>query len=328
VLTILTLPILGVPNQNREQLIRIARTAKRFVTQGIFNERIPAGHPAVMRSLEHGFKLNGLPVIFNPWFTKKLTTHIHVAAGLGVLRQAIYLKNKGYCKHLSCGPNIGVAGSEFSELLGNAAIDQVVSHCDWAMQVWERQQPLIKRKKLSYWYAGVDHEFWRPPAEVTRSYALIFDKRLRGDPPDRTELYERFIKSLGIEVRKIERTSVKKYTHEQYRKLLHGALFMVGFTAYPESQGIAWVEAWAADVPTFIQERTLCSYDGQILHEQATSCPMISESTGVLFSSFNEFKRVTKDFLLGQLSFKPREWTLQNLTDEISARNFFNQIVA
>jgi hypothetical protein len=318
-ITILTLPIPDGPNYFVYKLWLLVRFFK-YLLRGKLPP-IYSGHFSVTRSLVEGAKKRGLQVNYNPKKKADVADIVHVIGGIKPLSQMIIWKRKGYIKFLSCGPNIAVRSIEYNSILASKEIDLLVNHSKWACDLWAYDYPeLINR--TCCWAAGVDTNFWQPFGEKKSKNILIFDKRRKEDDPFRINEYVQYLKDLGWEVNILTRSANTRYTLSHFRSLLQNTILMIGFTVGSESQGIAWTEAWAANVPTFILQQEENEYQG--LKYNCSTAPFLTQSTGIFFNNFEDFRQKFSQWELGQFSFSPRQWVLNNMSDEICAENLYN----
>ncbi|TWW09968.1 hypothetical protein E3A20_09070 [Planctomyces bekefii] len=131
------------------------------------------------------------------------------------------------------------------------------------------------------------------------------------------EPYVALMQTLGLEVK------VMKYggfTHDQYLTNLNDSILMIGFVT-DESQGLAWAEAWSSDVPTFIWRNNSNVYQNR--KYSCSTAPYLSNETGLYFDTIIDFEIAMNDFLSGKYLFTPREWVLENMSDEVCAKQLF-----
>lgn len=296
--------------------IKIFLLDKKFSSYG--------GHHAVTRSVVEGIANARLPANYNPCLPSRLAERVHVLSGVQALRQMIRWKKRGWIKQLTCGPNVVVRASDFNSVLASPEIDAVFNHADWACQFWAIDHPKL-RDRCICWGAGVDAEFWKPKESATRDHILVFDKRRKDQDPRRVNPYVAHLQNMGWKVDILTRCGRIGYTLERFRGLLHRAALMVGFTVGSESQGIAWAEAWAADVPTLILQQKKNTYQG--LKFCCNTAPYLTQSTGAFFYDFNDFKCQFELWRNGKHVFSPREWVLAHMSDEVCARDLYGKLM-
>ncbi|XGB39809.1 MAG: hypothetical protein LVT47_02640 [Cyanobacteria bacterium LVE1205-1] len=321
-ITILTLPVPDGPGGLQQQLWLTGRHLN-YWRRGHSPPRY-SGHYAVTRSITEGLARTKLPVNYNPLRTDEVAERVHVLASVQALRQMVRWKQKGIIRQLTCGPNIAVRSSDCNSILASLEIDAVVNHVEWACDFWAMDHPELRSRCLC-WSAGVDVAFWKPIDNSQRSHILVFDKRREDQDPERVKPYITYLKESGWPVDILTRCGRQGYTSEEYRFLLHRAAMMVGFTVGSESQGIAWAEAWAADVPTLILQQTENVY--QELRYRCNTAPFLTPSTGVFFDDFYDFQHQFEQWQQGRYAFHPRQWVLEHMSDEVCACNLYEKLI-
>jgi len=322
-LTILTLPVPDGPKALQQQLWLAARQLN-YWRQGKQPPKY-GGHYAVTRSLVEGSAKAKLPVNYNPRRMLEVAPRVHVPGGVQALRQAILMKKRGMIQQLTCGPNIVVRASDYDSILASPEIDAVVNHVDWACEFWAKDHPELRARCLS-WGAGVDTSFWKPSERTERPTILVFDKRRKDQDHQRVNPYVAHLQHMGWAVKILTRCGNIGYSLEQFRGFLHQSALMVGFTVGSESQGLAWAEAWAANVPTLILQQTENVYQG--LRYRCNTAPFLTPATGAFFHDLHDFKRQFELWRSGQHVFCPRDWVLANMSDEVCAENLYNQLIS
>lgn len=322
-LTIFTDPMpVGVdliPETARRILRRIKYT---FVKRSHASHPYYRGHSAVTRSLVEGLKKNGASFNYNPKRLKDVSETAHVLADVKALRQIIRLKKEGLIKQLSAGPNAVSFGTGDDDILASPEIDLVVTHCDWSSEFWACDHPDLLDRSFN-WSAGVDTDYWQPKGHH-QDRVLIFDKRSKDDSYARIKPYVDFLQSQGWPVDVLVRSKKQGYTHEQYRELLHQSTLMVGFTVGSESQGLAWSEAWAANVPTLILRQTENVYRGRRF--RCSTAPFLTDQTGLFFDDLNDFKEQFAYWQSHREQFAPRDWVMENMSDEVCAAKLYKRL--
>jgi len=284
------------------------------------------GHFAVTRSVVEGLTKIGADFNYNPTKEQDLGEIVYIPGGVRPLKQMIQFKKAGLIKKLYAGPNICVFASDYDFILCSSEIDGVVNHWDGGCQLWaEDCQGLDSR--CFPWPVGVDVSFWRPLVDRKPDKTiLVFDKHIGpGTDPARIKPYVDYLTRQGYAVNVLTRTDTVGYSAATYLGLLQRSDLMVGFTKYHgESQGIAWSEAWSVNVPTLILQNEETEYQGRRFRTH--SAPFLSDATGALFTSFEEFRLKFQAWERGQLVFNPRDWVLQHHSDEASARLLYHYL--
>lgn len=318
--TVLTDPMPWGKEFLMEGARRIARGVRDKITvnKKNYNRSQYRGHFAVTRSLIEGLKGINAHFNYNPLRYSQLADTVIVLAGVRTLRQAIRLKQAGRIKRLFAGPNIVVFSSDHDSILAAPEIDHIITPCEWVINVYAEDHPLLSSRSFA-WPAGVDTTYWQPSPRAKRGRILIFEKQNKGPVPA-LEPYVQHMREGGWEVDVIKYGS---FTHVQYREMLQESCLMIGFVVC-ESQGIAWAEAWSMDVPTLIWKRTKNTYCER--EYKNSTAPYLCIENGLFFDDFEDFKLKFAYWASHQEQFSPRDWVLENMSDEVCASVLYQKV--
>jgi hypothetical protein len=328
-LTILTRP---VPLTGIQALYEYGYRSGRWVKQKLTNPYYPlpakyGGHAAVTRSVVEGLTKIGADFNYNPWKVNDLAEIVHVVGGVRPLLQMVPLKQQGRIKRLFAGPNIVEFSTDAESIIASPEIDGLVTHSDSARQILSSDHPELF-DKFFFWPAGVDVNFWKPSVDQKPGKTiLIYDKRDSPETdPFRIKPYVDYLANQGYVVNLLTKTTTTgQFSTETYLDLLQRSDLMIGFTRDSgEQQGITWSEAWSVNVPTLILQVEETEYRGRRFRTHAA--PYLSDATGAFFTSFEEFRLKFQAWERGQLVFNPRDWVLQYLSDEASARLLYHYV--
>ncbi|HJZ23116.1 MAG TPA: hypothetical protein VJ201_01550, partial [Candidatus Babeliales bacterium] len=189
----------------------------------------------------------------------------------------------------------------------------------WVKLNLERYIHRLKNKFL-VWYAGVDKQFWMPNNKEKNKNVLIYWKT---EP-------ESFCIDIEKTLRKHRWNPIRikygTYSPDQFKLLLNQSQFAV-FISKSESQGIALAEAWSMNVPTIVwNPQVPIEYLG-VRYKNVSSCPYLTFDTGIAWKSLDELEVILSNISLALGMFKPREWVLKNMTDEVSAQMLIDIII-
>jgi len=313
------LTVLTEPVQDRSWGYPIAKARKtilsfkNFVLRDIMR-RPNYGPSAVARNLVKGLEKIGANFNYNPAGLKDVGETVVVLSDLYALSQAIQWKREGRIKRLLAGPNLVILPSDCKELITVKEIDIYLVNSNWTYQMYITDAPELLGRCVA-WPTGVDIDFWTPKTNHLNSkQILIFQKN---GPSDLTDSCKKLIKSLGYNVIEIV---YGKYKPSEYLQKLHTAEMEVFFSK-SESQGIALLEAWAANVPTLVWNRGYMTYKGR--DWTASSAPYLSDETGLFFRDFETFESAFIRWEKTKDNFNARKWVLENMSDEISAKKLY-----
>jgi hypothetical protein len=270
------------------------------------------GHPAVTRSVVEGLQKIGVRVTYNPRKLSALGEVVFVPSGFDALGQAIHMKRSGYLKKLLAGPNLVEFPSDRRDLITAPEIDVYLTTDDSTRDLYVEDCPELSGR-CQPWPAGVDTGYWQPAVtRADRHTVLLFIKPDNG--PVDPQIIATRLEQLGYQVEIIRYGS---YTHGQYLQALRQAQIMVGFSR-SESQGIAWAEAWSADVPTLIVRNEVTTRRHKTY--KSSTAPYLSSQTGRFFNDLSDFETVFDYWKKNRDKFNPRQWVVDNLSDERCAQ--------
>jgi hypothetical protein len=309
----MTLPLLRGRYAIKEPLKRLARLIRDSIfKKPAFMKSKYSGHPSVTRSAVEGLLKIGVNVTYNPRTLSALGEAVYVPNGFDTLRQAIRLKQSGYIKKLLAGPNLVEFPSDRRELITAPEIDVYIVPDNFTRDLYVADCPELGNRCQAC-PAGVDTEYWQPVLNrADRPRILIYDKNVR-EPVD-PKLIATRLEEFGFQVEIIQYGC---YTQAQYLQALRHATLMVGFSK-SESQGIAWAEAWSADVPTLIVRNDIVTYRHKTF--QSSTAPYLSSQTGMFFNDLLDFENVFDYWKMNQDKFNPRQWVVDHLSDERCAQ--------
>lgn len=320
-LTVLTDPMPVGCDLVPETVRRVGRRLKYLV-----RERSYASHPryrghfAVTRSLIQGLEQIGADFNYSPSRLSRLADTVVVLAGVDTLQQAIRLKQQGHIRRLYAGPNIVIFSSDHDSILASSEVDAVITPSSYVDDLYIEDNPSLKGRIFS-WPAGVDTTFWTPNPATKRDRILIFEKQNKG-PVGPVEPYADYLRELGWTVDILRYGS---FRHHHYRDLLQQSCLMLGFVT-DESQGIAWAEAWAADVPTLIWRNTSNLHNGR--RYSCSTAPYLCDQNGLFFDNLEHFKHQFGQWESRRAQFVPRAWTLKNMSDEVCAKLLYDRVTS
>jgi hypothetical protein len=203
-------------------------------------------------------------------------------------------------------------------LLASTEIDAAITPCNLINNLYIEDNPSLKDRIFS-WPAGVDTEYWKPDPNTKRDKILIFEKQAKG-PVGPILPYVNYLRDCGWAVVIIKYGS---YNHNEFLKMLQQSYLMLGFVT-DESQGIAWLEAWSADVPTLIWKNKYNVIQGR--RYKCSTAPYLNKSNGLFFNDLEDFKIKFDYWVKHREQFNPRAWTLKNMSDEKCAQQLYKKV--
>jgi len=228
-------------------------------------------------------------------------------------------------------PNPIVAGiglmthpSEWPTLCDDYPVAAYLQHSEWTNELYK---PYFG-ERCRVWPVGIDTEAWRPePAAPKTGDCLVYDKIMWNRDVMAPQLLDPIRAELRRRGLRFSELRYGRYDEKTYRAALREASFMI-FLCEHESQGLAYQECLASDVPILAWDQGRCLDPNRFAWGQpeipATSVPYFDESCGRRFRDIGEFPERLDEFLdlakHGALA--PRQYVLENLTLEKCAANF------
>lgn len=282
------------------------------------------GHYAVTRSLVEGLQKIGYEDFnYRPKSKKDIAEHVHVLAGVETLRYAIKLKKNGKIKRLTAGPNVVVFSTDYDSLIADESIDLYLQPSKWTVDLHIKLESKLQDRCLA-WPAGVDIEKLCPGKMLKKDKQVLVYHKNESDRLCYQICY--ILKKYGYYPIIVK---YGEYKFDDYIKVLDESIFCVMISNL-ESQGICLAEAWAMNVPTLCFEPHYHMWKyGEFMHEEAeyvSTCPYLTEQTGLRFMELRELEDILVRMPEILSQFSPRKWVLENMTDEVCAKQFLEII--
>ncbi len=271
-----------------------------------------SGPDAVLDSLKRGLTELNIPFEINPFLPAKYQ-NIHVLSGVDILNKMIRKKSKGKIKNLIVGPTMTITPDDYNGILLDKNIDLILFPSEWTKDFYVSIKPELK-DKIQIWPAGV-----KIPKDIsTKENILIFKKNI-----DENQ-YNQIIKILNNKGIIYDIIEYGKYRKDDYIERLKKAKLLI-YLQKTESQGLALQEAWSYDVPTFVIKNTLWQYNQYSWDDDKMSAPYLTRESGVFFDTDN-LDNILDEFINNKMSFLPRKYCIDNLSDIVTTNIYINTI--
>lgn len=274
---------------------------------------------SVFINLCKGLDALHVPYLKNLSFSKIRPTDRIVVLGVG--KTAL----KGYNK-----PNKLVAGiglmthpANWPSLFKDFRVAVYLQHSVWTQNIYNKW---FGANTCVTWPVGIDTDFWQPQKQVPRKQILVYVKFLWNREQNTETLLHPIMDYLVAKGVDFQTITYGSYTLKEYKELLEKSSAMI-FLCEHESQGLAYQEAMAMDVPIYAWDQGLWLDEnrfewGETEPVPASSVPYFNESCGHKFKDLQEFQTGFNSFFkaVQQGKFSPREYVLANLTLKKSAQ--------
>jgi hypothetical protein len=278
------------------------------------------GPESVLASLRRGLTALRLPFDLNPRGMGSAKT-VGVLSDLEALEAGIAWRQQARDRRLIAGPNLVVLPSDAESLMTADEVDLCLVPSEWVKRHYEDDAPAL-RNRIAVWPAGVDADYWRPRrSRGARPQRALMLRKTQGGQQNPSDSDIRDTRDLlhdaGFEVSFFEYGSFRQ---RQYRKALREVDLVVYFSP-TESQGLAMVEAWAVDVPTFVWSCGRLRYRER--ETSSSSSPYLTDETGRFFEDARALRKLLASWETLHPTFRPREWVLHHMTDAICGRAYW-----
>ncbi|GAA6621360.1 glycosyltransferase [Scytonema sp. NUACC26] len=211
------------------------------------------------------------------------------------------------------------------QLFERLPIKEILVPGEWMRQMCE---PYYGKQVLA-WPVGIDTDKWAPvPINSKDIDILLYDKVRWEHSRYEYEIIAPIKSYLEQQGLKIEVIRYGFYREQEFHSLLTRSRAMI-FLCEHETQGIAYQQALSCGVPILAWDRggfwqDPSYFPHKVKFEPVSSVPYWDERCGVKFKDIHEFPIRLREFLekLNSQQFSPRNYILENLSLEKSARHY------
>jgi len=297
------------------------RLPRRLVRRIVRGPRRPGGQERVFLNLKAGLDRLGVAYRANDYRHARR----HPDELCCVLGKRHVLENEPWRNPLMIGPSIHDHPIDDPALFRRFEVRRILVPGEWMRDMCRPYWG----DAVHAWPVGIDTDHWRPAPGVAKTIDVILYNKIRWDHGRReTELLGPIRAELARRGLKVVEFVYGSYRPEDYAAALQAARAMV-FVCEHETQGIAYQEALASDVPLVAWDHAGewldPSYHPQrVRYSPISSVPYWDERCGVKFATAGEFPAALDDFQAraarGVLA--PRQYILDHLTLEKGASAF------
>lgn len=276
-----------------------------------------SGMQTVVRNFRLGLERRGVAYDFNPWRV--------AAEGDPVICFGLGLKGlKGVPRRRPVIAAIGFPlPADAPTLCDDYAIHRYLQHSSWVLDL-ARDSEIYPAEVFDLWPAGVDTEAWIPAPAAAKDLDVLIYRKLVWEPRKReADLLAPIREFLARRGCRIEEIRYGTYDTAAYRKLLARSRTLLFLSAH-ESQGLAYQEAMACDVPVLAWDPGWWLDPVRLKYGRpqvtATSVPYFDARCGATFREAAEFPAAFDAFDEAARAgrFRPREYVQENVSIERS----------
>lgn len=253
------------------------------------------GPDAVRMSLLRGLKELSIPFHLNPLLP---CDQVIVLSGKECLADMVIAKKSGRIKTLIVGPNCDPDPT--AKIYEAPEIDAILVPSKWTADYWSTYNPMIANK-IRIWPAGVA----TASAGLRNGSPIIYDKMR---DPTLLDLAKSASSNAII-------VNYNTFAQNDYIKALEHAPYMI-YLARSESQGLALQEAWARNVPTFINRNDQGEFYDHVFTAEKINAPYLVDDLGGFFSSQEELRELIDN----SSQYEPKKYCDVHLSDIASTK--------
>jgi len=298
-----------------------------FIKNLTSKKRVPSGVRKVFDNLRESFDLLKVDYDINLPFNK-----IQLGEPVIMLGSGRYVL-EGYNKSNPVIAGIGLIShpAEWPTMCDEYPVAKYLQHCEWARDIYV---PYYGADKCDMWFAGIDTERWASDQKQDKKFDILVYNKIRWENHHDEDILLRssVLKKLEIAGLSYNEVIYGQYQEAEYHALLLQSKAMI-FLCEHESQGFALLEALSMNVPVFAWDQGFWLDPNRFAWGEqkpvpATSVPFFDGSCGMKFKDVLGFEKQFDTFWdrVKSNDFKPREYILENLTFEKSARRMLDII--
>jgi glycosyltransferase involved in cell wall biosynthesis len=296
------------------QVTRALRRMYHAASKG----QVASGFEVAFRSLAIALDRAGYKVIVNDHaLARRNPTYPVGIAGYPQILERWKLPNPAVL-----GPGLLDHPSLFPDLMKDARFRSYIVPGEWMRNVFARSYG----DRCAVWTAGIDTEAWADMrAEPKDIDVLVYEKILWKDPNYEASLITPLLRALDARKKKYRVIRYRQYVHAEFRALLARSRVMA-FLSESETQGIAYQEAMACNVPILAWDNGWW-LDRQRIHGDlervpASSIPHFDDRCGVHFRDASGIDAAVDAVFARERSFEPRKFVEERLSLAVSAARY------
>jgi len=212
-------------------------------------------------------------------------------------------------------------------------VKKFIVACDWMKGMFS---PYYKEENIVIWPVGIDTTKWHPTIKSSEQPIdfLIYDKIRWEHAYYEKQLISPLINKLKSKNLTYDVIKYGSYTHDILIQKLSRCKSVI-FLCEHETQGLAYQQILSTNTPILAWDREgywqdPAYYPDKVKYEPVNSVPYWSDICGMKFKNIDTFESVLSSYLKkkSQNYFAPRNFILENLTLEISARKYYDLVDA
>lgn len=217
---------------------------------------------------------------------------------------------------LYIGPNVCVLPID-DPLVMTQKYKKYLVNSDWTYKAYKKWLP---EEKLTIWPVGIDTDlFYEKKGILKTNDCLIYFKRRNINELEKVK------KFLEIKNQKYVVVEYGSYSETDFIDIISKSKYSIVIDNC-ESQGIAIQEMMSSNLPLLVWDIANWNDRGDEFILESTSVPYWDDRCGLKFYNESELDIQYKNFTEKLIKFCPRNYILENLTLEITAKKLYYEI--
>lgn len=263
------------------------------------------GHHTVTKELVLALSQSSHKICFNPIYLKNMEIIFIIAFKNWI---DCFNKNKIHFNKIIFGPNVFISLHN-QKILQNLDCKKVfLTPSEWVSENYKNQYT-DKNTNFVVWPCPINTNYWKPyeNEQIKKNTIIIFSKLKKGNVNiSNYSKFSSFLKkefiSRGLNVQEIK---YGEYRIGTWKQALNSSICCLFFTDYTESQGLALLESWSMNVPTFVKKIDKLNLDNWDW-KGANSAPYLNDKRGEFFLSNDQLLGYINDLLKKNKYYSPR----------------------
>jgi hypothetical protein len=302
---------------------KVIRRVLRPVYVKLHKRQKLSGFDVSFRLMAEALRRAGFDVRVNDYATARRHPHHPV----GLVGDTSVLEGWNLPNPAVLGPSLYDHPGLAPDLMKDPRFKTYLVLADWMRDMFAP----VYGEACASWFAGIDTSAWEDSRGAAKDIDVLIYNKIRWDKyvlvpkflqPIRTKIAARQLRSVEI--------VYQQHDHDTYRNLLKRSRLML-FICEHETQGLAYQEALAANVPVLAWEFGMWADPlWKIFSDKpipASSVPFFSPACGEKFRTLADFDEALDRCLTRENLYEPRHYIEANLSQarsaEIYAREYF-----
>ncbi len=299
---------------NDRQVARALRRMYHAASKG----QVASGFEVAFRSLALALDRAGYKVIVNDYaLARRNPTYPIGIAGYPQILEHWKLPNPAVL-----GPGLLDHPSLAPDLMNDARFRSYIVPGEWMRAIFARSYG----ERCAVWTAGIDTSAWPDMrAEPKDIDVLVYDKIVWKDPSYEASIVAPLLRALDARKKKYHRIRYRHYVHAEFLALLARSRVMA-FLSETETQGIAYQEAMACNVPILAWDNGWWldrqRFHGDTVRLPASSIPHFDDRCGISFRDASGIETAVDAMFGRATAFEPRQFVEDRLSLAVSAARY------